>query len=801
MRFAQEALPRKRRLAMLYRTVRGLLHGPRPVTFPGLTGANLPCMRGRVEILRDANGIPHIYAEHEPDLYAALGYLQGADRFALLDILRHLGAGRMCELIGNFALPKESEMFPGRRVSDLDGFVRPLDFEAQSERDYQSADTRARECLDAFSAGINAALRAMQGVYPPEYALLGPIRPWRPSEALLAARTCAFCVALAPLGVELAFDAVRGHLGDGATRRLYPDAPWEHVPASYQPRDGIEPEPPLHLTGTGSNNWAVSAARSVSGAPIFANDPHVPFLPLPTFWYHAHIECPRYRIQGGLMLGCPIFGFGHNGHLAWGITTAFRDAWDLYRVHRLADDAARYRTVDGQGTITAHREMRKVRFGREVVVQWESCEHGILYPGWKHHDGVDLALRYAPADAGRFFAGYLALAEATTVAGHRAALEQINDGPFDFNHIYAHKGGHIAWEPYGRLPRRRHDGLFVRDAHDPDAQWDGFLPFSENPKIINPERGYVCSANSENDAESFHRLTTRVHVEPPHRHRRIATTLAAHHTHSVETFAAMQRDVGSDYGVPLRDALIALLAPCAGRTDTVGTAYRTLAAWDGRFPAESSAAPLFSLTQRELGPRCFVPLLGQDAGRHYLNTRRGTARLQRLLLDPADPLRGDIERATGASLSSLTQAAFEAAVRNVTEICGPSPAEWVWGKFQRLRLGTLPGEIPLLGRWFRVADAPFPGDVYTVSPAVTVPMRGQMRAFVGATSRFICDLARPEEALFAHTSGPSGDVGSSFYGSLTQPWLRFEYFRSALWKPADVPQVVERLLIPGAAAA
>src|SRR5258706_2046882 len=95
-------VPRKRRLAMLGRVLGGLCRGPQPTTFPALRPENLPPMRGRVEILRDTRGVPHIYADDEADLYAALGYLQGADRFALLDILRHLGAGRLCELVGNF---------------------------------------------------------------------------------------------------------------------------------------------------------------------------------------------------------------------------------------------------------------------------------------------------------------------------------------------------------------------------------------------------------------------------------------------------------------------------------------------------------------------------------------------------------------------------------------------------------------------------------------------------------------------------------------------------------------------------
>jgi len=766
----------------------------RAETQPALRADLLPAMAGRVEIVRDARGVPHIYAEHERDLYAALGYLQAGDRFALIDVTRHLGAGRLCDLVGSFRVPAGG-VFSGRGLRDLDGFVRPLGFEAQSEGDFARLSERGRGCLEAFADGVNAALRAMRGLYPPEYLLLGAVRPWRPADALLLARTCAFTVALAPLEMELNFDAVRGHLGDAAARRFFPEAPWDAAPTSYAAIEGVEPEPPLHLPAGGSNNWAVSSARSVSGAPLVANDPHVPLFPLPTFWYHAHLECPHYRVQGGLMLGCPVFGFGHNGHLAWGVTTAYRDAWDLYRVERVAGDPTRYRTVEGTGVITRQCDRRRVRFGREVMIEWESCPHGVIYPGWKHHDGTDLALRLVPSDLASYFEGYLDLAESKSVADHQRALARINDGPFDFNHVYGHKDGHIAWEPFGRLPRRAGDGLFVRDAHDPSAQWDGFVPFGEMPKIQNPERGFVNSANSIVDPDNFRVATTTVHVEPRHRHDRIAGFLAARPKHSVESFMALQRDLGSDYGPRLRDALVRLLDGGASLTPLQERAREELASWPGDFGCDSTGAPLFSFTQQALARRLCEALLGPAIGRRYVSNRRGVARTQRLLLEEHDPLRPDLEKATGRSLAELSREAFAAAVERVVARCGENPADWQWGKFQRVKLGTLLGELPLIGRFFVALDAPFPGDMYTVSPSVPIPGGGGLRPLIGASSRFICDLARPDEAWFAHSSGPSGDVGSSFFANLTGSWQRFEYFRSALWQPAEVPDVVERVVI------
>ncbi|MEO8602939.1 MAG: penicillin acylase family protein [bacterium] len=779
---------------MLARVLGGLVAAPAPRTFPELDAAALPDALGRIEIVRDANGVSHVYADDERDLYRAAGWLQAADRFFFIDIIRHLGAGRMCEFLGDFRLPAAVEGLGGMRVADLDGFLRPLDFEAQSRADFVRLAPRPAALLEAFAAGVNAALVAMRGTYPPEYLAAGGVRPWQAADCLLNGRACALVVSLTGFENERLFDGVRGALGDVLTRRLYPDAPWAKVPGSYAVGGGDDdaPEAPLGTIAAGSNNWAVSGALSASGKPIVANDPHVPFMPLPTFWHHLHLEGPRHHVQGGMFPGFPGFGFGHNGAVAWGCTTGFRDAFDVYRVHRLADDPTRYRTPHGSGVITKHRQTLPARWRRRVTLRWEACEHGILLPDWRHHDGVELAVRVVPSDLAGMFEGYLGLAEAQTVDAFRAALARCHDGPFDFNLVYGHRDGAIGWEMFGRTPHRQ-DGLFVRDADDPVAQWDGWVPFEAMPKQRDPARGYVATANSRTDPQCDVAFDV-THCEPRYRTARIERVLESRRDHSVDSFAALQRDLTADYAPAQRDALLAAIGAVAGN-DVASRALSVLAAWDGTFPSDSAGAALYALIQRDLPRRLFAPLLGAKLGPRYANGRRAMPRMHALLLDAADPLRADLERAAGTSIDALVRQSFFAVVQRLAARQGPDPAGWRWGAVQRVRLGTPLSLLPGIGRHFVALDAAFPGDEYTVNPSRSIAVRGTLYALVGATSRFICDLATPEEALFAHSAGPSADARSTFFRSGAQSWQRFEYFRSALWKADDIPNVVERSVV------
>ncbi|HWP64358.1 MAG TPA: penicillin acylase family protein [Candidatus Limnocylindria bacterium] len=790
-------LPRKRRRAMLARFLGTRRAVPAPQSLPALAAANLPALYGRrLEIVRDARGIPHVYADDTRDLYAALGWLQATDRFFAMDVLRHLAAGRMCGFVGNLIAPRRDPLFGGKRMADVDGFVRPFGFEAQSERDAARLSPRAAAVLEAYAAGVNAALRAMDGVYPPEYLFVGPVRPWRPADCLLAARACAFVISLTPFENELTFDAVRGQLGDAGARRLYPEAPWDAVPTTYRVRGDVpEPELPIHGTGGGSNNWAVGPARSATGAPIVANDPHVPFVPLPTFWHHVHLDGPGLTVQGGVFPGCPVFGLGHNGALAWGCTTGFRDAYDLYRIERIPGRPERYRTPSGTGEITRHEESMPARGGRTIRLRWQSCEHGVLYPGWRHHDGAELAVRLVPTDLARWFEGALALAASTTVDEHRAALTEMHEGPFDFNHVYGHRDGHIGWELYGRTPVRRRDGLFVRDAADPEAQWDGFVPFDAMPKQLAPARGFVATANGATDP-SHTIVFTATHCEPRYRTNRIEALLAAEPAHTTETFAALQRDVTAAHTLAVRDAIVAMLDEPLGEPDgLLARAARVLRDWDGVCHTESSGTAIMALLQRTLLPRCFEPLLGPRLGARYDTGRRALPRLHALLLDPDDPVRADIERAAQRSLADLVRGAFAEAVGQLRAAQGPDPTRWRWGLVHRIWLGTVMAIVPGFGKPFVALDAPFPGEEYTLNPSRAVPLRGRLYAFVGATTRFICDLSRPDEALWAHSSGPSADPRTPYFSNLSAPWLRFEYFRSALWRADEIPDPVERLVV------
>lgn len=813
-----KGFPGADRLQITVQAFRRWMERRAPVFRPAFDPSVLSHLHGRLEVVRDRNGVAHVYAEREPDLYAALGVLQASERMLHLDALRHFGAGRLAGWLGNLPLPMAGSRIPLSALLDIDRFVLPLGFEAEAHRDVARLGIDDRLCLDAFAQGVNDVLRKGGGSLPGEYAVLPTPRAWTVEDCFLCARAMGLVTALLPLDNELLFDAVRRDNGDALAKILYPDAPWENCPdtmtaahpARVAPTDEaldtsgeVAPDGemaradvPVHPAGIGSNNWAVSGKRTVSGKPLFCNDPHVPLFPAPTFWQHVHLSCGDMDVQGGVYPGFPGFGFGHNRHLAFGVTTLLRDGWDLVRLERDATDPFRYETAAGPGLIAAREAKVEVRFGRPVTLAWESCAHGIIYPHWQSDGTSVVALRYAGCDHAAHFQGHRALMRAYDQKSLDRALEGLADGPLDYNFVYALRTGRIGWEVLGRLPQRLSDGLFVRKATDPAATWGNGIAFADRPRLANPRCGYIVSANTVTDARQWSSIGTAIHAEPDYRQERIRRLLAASSTHTVEYMQAMQLDVASDFAPPLREALAHLLKPARLTTALQGEAWDVLAAWNGVYDRGSAGACIFHHTRRSLAALLFRKVLGAASGRRYAQGQQALPRLDRLLLDEDDPLRALVQERTGFPLAYWAGEAFERAVHALRKRLGDDVRQWRWGRLQRVRIGSVLSEVLPAAAHLGALDAEFGGEPNTVSPAVSMPDgKGGLRVVAGASSRFVCDLAQPDEAWFAHSSGPGWDPFTPYHAERARDWAEGRYYRSALWAVHEVPDVLERAIV------
>jgi len=131
-----------------------------------------------VAVSRDGQGVPHIYASADRDLFFAQGYVQAQDRFFQMDVRRHLTAGRLSELVGEAG--KESDVS-----------IRTMGWRRVAEQEWELLSDEARGFYEAYAEGVNAYLK---GKAPwqvaNEYAVMGlnlpigDIEPWSGVDSL-----------------------------------------------------------------------------------------------------------------------------------------------------------------------------------------------------------------------------------------------------------------------------------------------------------------------------------------------------------------------------------------------------------------------------------------------------------------------------------------------------------------------------------------------------------------------------------------------------------------------------------------
>jgi penicillin amidase len=463
-------------------------------------------LNGPVSVARDDRGIPLISGADRNDLAYATGFVHAQERFFQMDLLRRVGGGELAELFGDKAL-------------GVDKAHRLHRFRARAELSLQAMPADERRFLDRYVAGINDGLNAL-GARPFEYALVGARpRAWTAADSLLVVYAMYFDLQDKQLPRELARGWLFDH-SDAAQRAfLLPESsPYDvtlddatgaaldaPIPATApawwgQPKKSDVAKLALadFTDAVGSNNWAVSGARSMDGAAIISDDMHLG-IALPNIWYRLALQYPEApgktrRVVGVTLPGAlPTIVVGSNGHLAWGYTNSYGDYLDLVTLGVDPAKPGQVRTPAGWETPQAHAETILVKGAApHTYVVRETSSGPLIDAGgkvyavrWVAH--LPTALNTKPRLMETVDTVEAALAVAATL------------GIPAQNFVGGDDQGNIGWTIAGQLPHRAQPGAassFPIPADGPYASFDGALAPGQYPRVLNPVKGQIVTANS-----------------------------------------------------------------------------------------------------------------------------------------------------------------------------------------------------------------------------------------------------------------------------------------------------------------
>src|SRR5919197_3071612 len=164
----------------------------------------------RADVVRDAYGVPHIFARTAHDAFYLQGYVTAQDRLFQMELYRRAAAGRLAEVLGRPAL-------------ESDQLMRTLGFARIAPRELAILRDETRAALTAYAEGVNKLLEQRGDSLPLEFTLLG-YRPerWSPTDSVLVAKLQAYDAA-GNIDQELLRSALVQRFGPEALATLMPD--------------------------------------------------------------------------------------------------------------------------------------------------------------------------------------------------------------------------------------------------------------------------------------------------------------------------------------------------------------------------------------------------------------------------------------------------------------------------------------------------------------------------------------------------------------------------------------------------
>jgi penicillin G amidase len=758
---------------------------------PQLDGSiSLPGLQQQVTVDRDGWGVPHIRAASAEDGAEAQGYVMAQDRLWQLDLLRRVARGQLSEILG-------------ARTLQIDKDFRTLGLGRVADREATTLEPEPRRILEAYARGVNEFIAQHGSNLPLEFSLLGyKPQPWKPADTL-AISGYMYRTLADTREREINRAKVTARAGADRSKDLFSiESPLDHfvvgdpnVPNDGSQRTATDPDdddddmqpdtvfkadlvkpsgaalekaaPDLTSelaqsvveflaassneirAGLGSNNWVVSGAHTATGKPLLANDTHLELM-MPSIWYEVHVTAPGWNVKGFALPGSPMIIIGHNDRIAWGFTNNGADVLDLYIETFNPDAPDGYRVKGAWEKAQVIDETIHVKGRPDEHLPVAVTRHGPVV----HREGdKGFAMRWTATEPGGLANSYTWLGKARNWKEFRDAMKRVW-GPAQ-NAVYADVEGNIGYIMAARVPiRKKGHGEVPVPGDTDDYEWTGYIPFEQLPQALNPESGFIATANARVAGPNYKPyLTDR--WEEPYRTARIYDLLHDRHDLRVEDMLKVQTDTYSYPHVFLAEQLLAAGKTVKAKDPRAQRLIDGLKDWNGIAHANSSETSFLFAVRNSALRLVLEPVLGEDTG---LYQWRSTTFLQNTLTDRPSKWLPTAYK----TYDELLVAAADDAVKRLAENSKSERADdWGWKRFNSLDMFHPLGRDGLLKTFLSITGKPQSGTIYSVRAASKTH---------GPAMRFVANPANWDESLLLIPSGESGQPGSSHYSDQFSYW-------------------------------
>jgi penicillin amidase len=731
----------------------------------------------QVVVYRDAYGIPHVYAQNEDDLYRAVGYCMAQDRLWQMDLLRRVCTGRLSEIFGEDWV-------------EADLLMRSLRIPEKSRLMVEISEENLMLGGEAFADGVNQYIETHEDKLPPEFIILR-YKPekWLPEHSLHLVGYMAWDLSLS-WSTEVLLDKIQRRLGEVKSKELVPDM--DYFETLVYPefelklaelnldRTLLNANRRLQELGlevfSGSNNWAVSGDRSVTGKPILANDMHLG-LNSPGIWYQMHqLVEGELNVTGVALPGQPFVVAGHNDHIAWGFTNVMVDNTDFYLEKLNPENPNQYELSGEWKEMQVRKEKIKIKGGKIAEDSLRFNHRGPIISRFHEIDDLAVSMRWAGNDFSNELRALYLLNRAQNWDDFKNAMSTFRAA--GQNTVYADVEGNIGLYCCAGVPiRKGGETCTILSGWTDEYEWQGMVPFEELPHSFNPENGFVSSANNNTVSDEYPYYISRWFVLP-YRIDRIREMLAEKGNFSIEDFKRMHADQKSKLVEKIRHSIVLEVNKSEQLSDLERQTLKMLSSWDGALVSTSPEAAVFEKFLGLLLENLFLDELGEELYQDFISSSPLYEYAVHRFFEKKGSLWCDDLRTEGVkeTFATLIQKSFKDTITALKAKLGNDPKSWQWGKIHKLTLNHPLGSVKLLDHLFKFNRGSYEiGGSYHTVCYNAYPFSDPFGVTNGASHRHIYSLGNWNESLTVIPTGVSGIPASRHYCDQTKLYVKNQY--------------------------
>ncbi len=718
----------------------------------------LECLQDSVEVFFDDYGVPHIYANNIYDLVRVQGYMHARERLWSMELTRRATEGRLSEIFGESML-------------DADIFLRTLGFNRMIDTLWTVLTDEQKKVLEAYSEGVNAFIKENDRQW--EFKLLGvKPEPWNPKQSLGYIRLMAW-----DLTNSYKFDYVLWELYSNLDSLHfasliphYPDNSPRIIPAMDDRllQGYRETEEILKGLGVaGSNSWAITKDKSVTGNAILCNDPHLSF-GMPILWYEVHLNAPGMNLYGVSLPSLPFTVIGHTDKFAWGLTNVMADDADFIIEEVNPEDTTMYKTMTGWKHFVYKEETIYVKKKDPYILRVKITDNGPVVSSLKKSKET-ISFKWT---AYKKTNELMAMMKLPYVKNWREFLDAVSyfQVPGQ-NFLYADINGNIGYVPGIGIPKRPYKNYILpMKWDDPGALWTDFVPFDSLPMIYNPNSNFLITAN--NPVVDNYPYYITMYWEPDQRSLRINNVLSENKKFNIDDMKKLQYDFSPPINIPYRDIIVKAINP---NDDIYKKAKEILSKWDGKEDKDSPATTIYYVTLMTMIEKTFADEMDTLYG-EFISTNNLAFRIFTNIFDDINNIWFDnVYTSEKENRDDIISASFIDAVDFLQRKLGKNPSKWQWGKIHTITFDHPFGEKNKILKWI------FSRGPYSTSGSPISICKQQWHynepynVKSGASTRQVINLADIYNAYSVIPTGNSGRIFNSHYDDQIKLWLNGEY--------------------------